>query len=238
MQYISQPKISVVTVTFNSIQSLQETINSVLGQTYENKEYVIVDGNSSDGTKEFLGSYRNKIRWVSEPDEGIYDAMNKALSMATGDFVIFLGADDHFLSYSTLKEATAYMNDPNAVYYGNVFRSSRNDIYKGKFNKYKLSLENICHQSIFYPRAVYKTNKYNLKYNVYADYYYNLSIYPLFKFVYIPKTICYYNYDGFSSLNKDVEFEKIVNQFVRQQNGCVAYLLRLLYLLYKRLRLR
>src|SRR5579864_8568492 len=90
-------KISVITVCHNARQTIRDTIESVIGQDYPDIEYIVVDGASSDGTKEILSGYRNRIdRLVSEPDSGIYDAMNKAWKMATGDFIGFLHADDCF----------------------------------------------------------------------------------------------------------------------------------------------
>ena len=94
-------KISVITITFNAEQFLRETMQSVLGQSYTNIEYIIVDGKSTDGTVEIIKSFEGgmkaksiEFRWISEPDSGLYDAMNKGLRMATGDFVWFVNAGD------------------------------------------------------------------------------------------------------------------------------------------------
>lgn len=230
-------KISIVTVTYNAGNTLEESILSTINQSYKNIEYIIVDGGSQDNTLKIIRKYENRItKWVSERDNGIYDAMNKALDYASGDYLVFIGCDDHFLSYNTIENVARFITDKDCVYYGNVFRNSRNDIYKGHFNKFKISLENICHQSIFYPKSVYKSYRYNLKYRVYADYFYNLTIFPKFKFIYIPVTICYYNYEGFSSVSRDLAFERDVDLYVMKQNGLIAYLLRKTYLFYKKIR--
>lgn len=227
-------KITIATVCYNAEKSIEESVISVVNQTYRNLEYIIVDGGSSDSTLDILNRYKDRISLiVSESDNGIYDAMNKALSLSSGDFLLFLGSDDHLLSFDVVGKIVAQINDLSSVYYGNVFRNSRNDIYKGHFGKFKLSLENICHQSMFYPREIYKKYKYNLDYKVYADYYYNLTIYPKVKFVYLPLTISYYNYDGFSSKSKDEAFSNIVDSYIRKQNGLLAWLLRKIYLFYK-----
>lgn len=90
-------KISIITVCFNSQDYIKTTIESVLSQTYSNIEYIIVDGNSTDGTLDIIKSYGAKItKWISEPDGGIYDAMNKGLRMATGDIVGIVNSDDFF----------------------------------------------------------------------------------------------------------------------------------------------
>lgn len=234
---MKQIKFSIITVTYNACNTLEETIISVINQKNVIYEYLIIDGGSTDNTLDIIKKYNNFITyWVSEPDKGIYDAMNKGLNHATGDFVIFLGADDHFISFDVLSKVESYMQSTDMVYYGDVYRNSRNDLYKGRFNKYKLSLENICHQSIFYPKSIYKKYAYNLTYKVFADYFYNLTIYPKCRFIYIPILISYYSYDGYSSKIKDEAFNKIIDQYVYMQNGLLAWFIRNIYLLYKKLR--
>ena len=230
-------KFSIITVTYNANKTLEETILSVIHQKNVSLEYLIIDGGSTDGTLDIIKTYKDSIDfWVSEPDKGIYDAMNKGLKYATGDFVIFLGSDDHFISFDVLSKVESCIRSKDDIYYGDVYRNSRNDLYKGRFNKYKLSLENICHQALFYPKSIYKKYDYNVNYKVYADYYYNLTLYPICKFTYIPVLISYYNYEGFSSKVEDKAFTKIVNRYVYSQNGMLAWFLRLVYLLYKRMR--
>ena len=115
------PLISIVTVVFNGVSTIEDTINSVLSQQYSNFEYIIVDGGSTDGTIEIIKRYESKITaWVSTPDDGIYDAMNKALGLISGDFVLFLGCDDLLLGDDVLSTAANKIHDRNFVYYGNV----------------------------------------------------------------------------------------------------------------------
>ena len=229
-------KISVVTVTFNAVNTLEETILSVINQKYANKEYILIDGVSTDGTINLISNYSKSITYFeSKPDAGIYDAMNKALDIATGDFVIFLGADDHFISYDILDRVVEYMKNLETIYYGDVIRNSRNDIYCGKFNKYKLSMVNICHQAIFYPKKIYSTQKYEIHYRVYADYYYNLIAYKKCKFVYLPMTITYYNCAGYSSAMMDAEFDKVVNKFIYKYLGILPYIVGVLFKLWKKI---
>ncbi|MEL7633367.1 glycosyltransferase family 2 protein [Sporomusa sphaeroides] len=92
-------KVSVITVCYNSAKTLEDAIGSVVNQTYPNLEYIIIDGGSTDGTVDIIKKYKEKISyWISEPDEGIYDAMNKGLKRATGEWVYFLGSDDYLVS--------------------------------------------------------------------------------------------------------------------------------------------
>ena len=98
-------KISIITVCYNSAGTIENTILSVLNQTYNNIDYIVVDGNSDDGTLDIIKKYEDKItRWISEPDTGLYDAMNKGLSMASGEIVGILNSDDTFFSNTVLTE--------------------------------------------------------------------------------------------------------------------------------------
>ena len=99
------PKFSVITVTYNAAAVLEDTIQSVILQTYHHVEYIIVDGASKDGTLAIVDRYRDRIaRVVSEPDKGLYDAMNKGIELATGDYLCFLNAGDSFHEDDTLQQ--------------------------------------------------------------------------------------------------------------------------------------
>lgn len=105
-------KISIISVVLNNKDLIEDCINSVLSQTYDNIEYIIIDGGSTDGTIDVIKKYDNKIaRWVSEPDKGIYDAMNKGIRMATGDVVGILNADDTYYSTDVLNDIATCMSD-------------------------------------------------------------------------------------------------------------------------------
>ena len=115
----SQPKVSIITVVYNGIAHLEQTIESVLGQSYENIEYIIIDGGSTDGTVELIQKYDDYIAyWVSEPDAGIYNAMNKGIAKATGEIVGLINADDWYA-----KDAVAKVVD--------IFNSSNADVVHG-----------------------------------------------------------------------------------------------------------
>lgn len=116
-------KISVITVTYNSASTLADTIQSVLNQTYNDIEYIIVDGASKDQTvdiiKSFEPKFEGRMKWISEPDKGLYDAMNKGIKMATGKIIGILNSDDFYTSNSVLQQIVqAFLenNNPDAVY--------------------------------------------------------------------------------------------------------------------------
>lgn len=217
---MEQFRITVVTVCFNAAQTIKETIISVINQTYTNIEYVIIDGKSNDDTISIIQRYSKEyFKVISEPDKGIYDAMNKALNIASGDFIIFLGADDHFISYNTLLNVVKFLKKPDVVYYGNVLRPNQGDLYCGKFNKWKIAIKNIPHQALFYPKSVYKKYNYDIRYKLLADYVYNLNLYGMYKFSYIPEVIAYFQDDGASFVTKDVEFKKDYGKIVSNNLG-------------------
>lgn len=127
-------KISIVTPCFNSAATLADTINSVLAQTYADVEHVIVDGGSTDGTVELIRRYEpryaGRLKWVSEPDKGIYDAMNKGIRMATGDVVGVLNSDDFFFDANVVSDiAKAFTDDVDCIF-GNLKFVSKSDTSK------------------------------------------------------------------------------------------------------------
>lgn len=129
-------KISIVTVTYNASTTLEATMLSVFNQTYSCVEYIIIDGGSTDDTINIIGKYADKLSyWVSEPDKGIYDAMNKALKIVTGDFLIFMGADDLFYNNDVIQNVVSQISDIDAVYYGSVLFKGIGTKHLGKFNK-------------------------------------------------------------------------------------------------------
>ena len=115
-------KISVITVAFNNSDYIEDCIRSVLGQTYENLEYIIVDGGSTDGTLDVIRKHEDRIsKWVSELDQGIYDAMNKGIKMATGDIIGFLHSDDFYPDENVIGQvAEAFMKSGVHSVYGDL----------------------------------------------------------------------------------------------------------------------
>ncbi len=125
-------KISVITVAYNAAGTIRDAIRSVLSQTYENVEYIIIDGASSDGTVEIANEYRDKIAtFVSEPDSGIYDAMNKGIRLATGDVIGFLNSDDMYQNDRVLERIANAFADPKIdACYGDLIYVDKDEIEK------------------------------------------------------------------------------------------------------------
>lgn len=117
-------KISVITVAYNSTQTIEDTMKSVLEQTYSDIEYIVVDGDSTDDTADIVKSYEEKfcgrLRWISEKDSGIYDAMNKGIRMATGDVVGILNSDDYYTSNDVIERLVEAFDEKTDAVYGDI----------------------------------------------------------------------------------------------------------------------
>ena len=170
-------KVTVVTAVLNDAGHIEQTILSVISQTDIEIEYIIVDGGSKDGTLELIGKYKDKISLlISEPDRGVYDAMNKGIKYSTGDFVYFLNSGDVLLNPSILsKIKLEELKERNAIIYGNVVVAYGNlealEKPRPFFNsKMKFKGIGICHQSMFFPGELIRNEKYDLSYNIAADY--------------------------------------------------------------------
>ena len=203
------PLISVVTVCYNSAPTIEETVLSVLNQTYKNIEYVMIDGGSKDNTLNILTKYKDRLGYfVSEPDKGIYDAMNKALQVASGDWLYFLGSDDVLIDNNVIEEMVAQFKDMSTIYYGNVIFKNENVVYDFNLNKWNLCYRNISHQSLFYTKESYKNHSYDTSFIIFADHIYNISLYgsKKYNFDHIDKVVALYNDAGASSNTYDKKY--------------------------------
>jgi glycosyltransferase involved in cell wall biosynthesis len=173
--YDKKPLITVVTVVYNGEKDLGQTIQSVINQSYDNVEYIIVDGGSSDKTVDIIKQYEDQIDyWVSEKDSGIYDAMNKATSLATGEWINFMNAGDKFHSAMTIKTLFEQISPKDIdILYGdvvNVYSSSyRVNRISKKIELFYQGLP-FSHQSAFVKTKLLKEKPFNLRYKICADY--------------------------------------------------------------------
>lgn len=170
------PKLTVITIVYNNVRDIERTINSVLNQTYPKIEYIIIDGKSTDGTLAIIEKYRSKVsKIVSEPDKGIYDAMNKGLALATGDYVLFMNSGDEIFDEHTVQDI--FDSAPGAdIYYGETEmyndawqslgrrRHEAPEQFDWKSFKYGMS---ISHQAIYIKRSI--ITPYDLSYKYSSD---------------------------------------------------------------------
>lgn len=200
-------KITIITISYNNVHFIEQTIKSVLSQSYNDIEYIIIDGGSTDGTKEIIQRYADKLKfWCSEPDNGIYDAMNKGIIHASGDWVNFMNSGDCFSSSIILSEFNLSKNsDKIKVVYGDVQmvysdHSIMRKAYPLRTMSYRMPF---CHQATFVRREILKKYMFDLQYRIGADYKLFYSIYYSLgpaAFKYLP--ICVAKCDATDSLSQ------------------------------------
>lgn len=214
-------KISIITVCFNAASTIEETINSVINQPYENKEYIIIDGGSTDGTIDIIKKYEDKIAyWVSEPDYGLYHAMNKGIEKATGDIIGMINADDYYFDnvFADVAKAFEGKNLEEYIFFGDMYHDG--EIIKG----WRQENVNIgafgAHPSMFCPKKVYdKIGKYRLWYKILADYDFMYRAYHVYNIepIYLPKKTAFFRVGGLASNNIFRSFTE--EMLIKVENG-------------------
>lgn len=168
--------ISIITIVYNNVQDIAYTIESVLEQTYPHVEYIIIDGASTDGTMDVIERYRDRIHCVvSEKDKGIYDAMNKGLAKATGDYVLFLNSGDELFDSNTLQHVVSAGRGADIIYGETKLIDERRQILGDRRHKVPAAFDwksfrygmNICHQAIYVKRSI--AVPYDTQYQLSAD---------------------------------------------------------------------
>ena len=215
--------ISIVTVVYNGEKFLEKTIQSVINQTYKNIEYIIIDGNSTDTTIDIIKKYENQISyWVSEPDSGIYDAMNKGAKIATGDFINFLNADDILLGNLAIENIVKSITEKYYLYYSRASITSDKVswIYPNmEVKDYKkwLNLNLPNHQTMFFPKSFYKKYSYDLRLHIGADDDYKLFALKNYDVKFIDLILVEFKRGGVSSNHKSFKLfrQRLKESFIR-----------------------
>jgi glycosyltransferase involved in cell wall biosynthesis len=172
---MSDKKISIITITLNAERYLEQTIASVVNQTHLNREYIIVDGGSTDGTLDIIKKYESEIdNWISEPDNGIADAMNKGIDLATGDYILFLHSDDYLVNSSVLERASEYLGDRFDIFFFQVLHDihGQNQVSSnrplGWLTNFKMGS---CHQGQLCSRKLFqRIGKFDTSFKIDMDY--------------------------------------------------------------------
>lgn len=214
-----KPLVSIVTVTFNAIDVIFNTIDSVKNQNYNSFEFIVIDGGSTDGTLDVIRNFSTYITYsVSQPDKGIYDAMNKAIDVATGEWLIFMNAGDCFVNNEVLNDLfNQEIDDDVSVIYGNtIVKYPRMEVLlPGKFfTKNDINLP-FCHQSSLVKTSLLKEIRFDLCYKIAADYNFYYTLFKTGKsFKYVDISIAKYDAIGFST-------NRVLETFVEvcQSNG-------------------
>lgn len=226
----SSVKITIITASYNSEKTIEKTLQSVLNQSYPNLEYIIIDGNSKDKTLSIIKSYQNKFdkaniifKYISERDNGIYDAFNKGLKMATGDLIGIIGSDDWYEHNALKLVANLYNKEAPDFIHGNmnVYAESKKFIKTLKPSSKYLMIKKMTffHPSSFIKKTVYDDLKgYSLKFDICSDYDLILKIIKR-KYIirHINKNIVNFSYGGVSTTN----YKKALKEahLVRVENG-------------------
>lgn len=207
-------KISVITINYNNLNGLEKTLRSVFEQTYQDFEFIVIDGGSQDGSRELIESYSEKFDyWVSEPDKGIYNAMNKGVARATGEYVIHMNSGDTFYEKFTLEKVVPALALGEDFIYGDAFFFNRFDGEPDSLWIYPkiLSFDFFCigalnHQAVFIKRSLFnKVGGYNESYKLISDWLFTVESFLFHKATYkhLNLTVCNYDQNGYSAHNWD-----------------------------------
>jgi glycosyltransferase involved in cell wall biosynthesis len=228
------PLVSIITVSFNSEKHIEKTIRSVLNQSYNNIEYIIIDGGSSDNTNSIIETYKSKfgerLKFLSEQDNGIYDAMNKGINLAEGEFIGIINSDDYYFDNNVVSNmVNHFLKSESDIIHGNimVIDETDNHLYPeiGSYNlKGKMKIK---HPSCFVRRRCYQElGLFNIDFKIIADYELLLRFSKKnIKFDYVDEIIACYRIGGASSNNAAVlkEKRKLYNKYFSPIYSTVFY---------------
>lgn len=215
-------KLSIITVNLNNLHGLQKTMNSILSQTSHDYEWIVIDGGSTDGSKELIEQNTEHITyWVSEPDTGIYNAMNKGIKAAQGDYLNFLNSGDYYVSNEIVKHLSDIGSQNDVIYADTVFVDGEgHEVGRQSPPEYiQLSYfwsNNFNHQSVFYNRRCFDNYMYNEQNRIYSDKEsYMYLLYHGFSFKKWNQVVAYCEAGGLSSKgNGSDEFPQIVSRLL------------------------
>lgn len=207
---ILKPKISIITVNYNNLEGLQHTIESVSSQTWQEFEHIIIDGGSTDGSVAYIESLsRNFSYWVSEQDNGVYHAMNKGISKASGDYLLFLNSGDHFYNRSVLEKNQHFVLECDLVYF-NMFVSGE---HKKFIKEYPDTLsfayflkDNLPHPATFIKKELFETvGSYKDDFKIVADWKFFIDCICMHNasYLHVDATLSTFYLDGISSISEN-----------------------------------
>lgn len=197
------PKVSIITINYNDLKGLKATILSVKEQSYTNYEFLVIDGASTDGCKEYIESESEHIHlWVSEPDSGIYNAQNKGIAKATGDYLLFLNSGDTFTAPNALESFIAHKDFRGDIVYGDYQYEKGEKIFADKITPYYFMKTSLPHQStLFHKRVFERMGNYDESYRMSADraFYLKCLLSGEFTFQHIEYPLAHFDLSGVSN---------------------------------------
>lgn len=198
-------KLSIITINYNNLDGLRKTVDSIVAQSFSDFEWIVIDGASTDGSRELIEQYADRMAYrVSEPDTGIYNAMNKGIAQAHGDWLLFLNSGDWLYSKDTLQEVFNHEITTADVMYGDKMQWTPSQCHLHTFPD-QLSLEylvrySICHQATFFRRELFSLEPYDEHYRIASDWAFDIRIMLQGKrFEHLPFPIVYYDNTGISA---------------------------------------
>lgn len=222
---MTEPLFSLIVPALNVSTTLHASLDSIAHQTCADFELILVDGGSTDGTldvaKDFASRLGGRLTVHCDPDRGPYDAMNRGVSLSTGAWLFFLGADDTLYDTDTLSRVADFIrgHEPSDLVYGDVIMRSTGLRYAGEFDLDRLLFEqNICHQAIFYRRELFAgIGPYNLRYRLWADWDFNIRCFsnPALVTRYMDIVVAHYDDTSGLSRREDEELKKSLPVFIR-----------------------
>lgn len=219
-------KVSIITVSYNSVKTIEQTILSVLGQTYKNIEYIVIDGASTDGTQQIIEKYADKISYfISEEDDGLYYAMNKGIQKATGDIIGIINSDDWYAETAVENVVNFFCQNNVEVIYGVTISVEENG---PEFKRKRYPIETIwyrmpfVHPSVFVKKDVYyRLGGFNTDYKVSSDYDFFLRCYcENVRFAYCDKVVAYFRSGGISTVFSEVSRKESYKVSMAYINKC------------------
>lgn len=205
--------LSIITVNLNNRDGLQKTIDSILSQTWTDYEWIVIDGGSTDGSRELVEKYREHFAyWCSEPDKGVYNAMNKGIAMANGEYLNFMNSGDVFYAKDTLQHFFS-KDGKGDILYGDWIDKYHHDELLREIPEDKLDEtlwhQNICHQAMFIKRDLLKEKGYDESMKILADWHWNTQMYLSGKtFHWVQVVVCRYDMYGMSRENTPLNAEE------------------------------
>ena len=223
---MKQTLFSVIIPCFNCGPKLRATIESVLSQREGLYELIVVDGGSADDTLDVIREFASRLRYVSERDGGVYDAINKGVRMSRGKYVFILGAGDR-LREGVLSHVARMLPPEPSFVYGDAYLERHGVLMGGALEKSDFIVTNICQQAIFYERSVFHLlGGFDLKYRVYADWVFNMRCFadPRLRKVYLGLIVADFEGWGISDMQEDAQFVNDFPGLIRRYVGLGHYL--------------
>lgn len=231
--------ISIICPSYNSGEYISELITSVVNQSSCDYELIIVDGGSNDKTLDVIRSYGDRIIYISEKDNGIYDAMNKGIKMAIGEWLYFIGSDDTLYDENVIKNLKRYTKPDVDVILCDVM-SSEGSVCHSEFSKKILAKNTIYHQGAIYNRRVFLNHQYDTTYKILADYEFNMYVWSKSpKVIYGDFIFANHSFEGISGRGVYLGYKeeiKIRNQYINSTIvKCILYMYSMLRLVRRKL---